>query len=191
MFLSALDRILTTGLEAAFLELRPQLIRFLRGRGASQQIDDLVQELWFKATQMPRGPIANPRAYLFQCAHNLMIDLHRSDHQRAMREQAWTEIQMAEDGNESFTPSFERQVFARREIEALVKALEQLGEPTWSIFCRFRVSGERQATIAAGLGVSLTTVEKHLQKAYRFLAQWQNMSRGDVTSDGLLQEIEP
>jgi RNA polymerase sigma-70 factor (ECF subfamily) len=43
------------------------------------------------------------------------------------------------------------------------------GERTDHIFRRHRVEGASQKEIAKELGISLSAVEKHLQKAYRAL----------------------
>jgi RNA polymerase sigma-70 factor (ECF subfamily) len=45
--------------------------------------------------------------------------------------------------------------------------LRSLGERTDYIFRRHRVEGIPQRDIAAELGISLSAVEKHLQRAYR------------------------
>jgi DNA-directed RNA polymerase specialized sigma24 family protein len=44
-----------------------------------------------------------------------------------------------------------------------------LGDRTDLVFRRYRVEGRSQKEIAAELGISLSAVEKHLQKAYRAL----------------------
>ena len=56
---------------------------------------------------------------------------------------------------------------ARELLERAQTALDDLGEPTPTIFRRFRIEGIAQKIIARDLGVSLATVEKHLQTAYR------------------------
>ena len=46
-----------------------------------------------------------------------------------------------------------------------------LGERVDRVFRRYRLEGVGQAAIAAELGISLSSVEKDLQKAYRALAE--------------------
>ena len=51
--------------------------------------------------------------------------------------------------------------------------LRDLGPRVELVFRRFRLEGVGQKAIAEQLGVSLTTVEKDLQKAYRALIALQ------------------
>jgi RNA polymerase sigma-70 factor (ECF subfamily) len=158
---------MSQGLEAIFLENREPLLRFLRARGAGDQADDLVQDVWLRAAASATGPIANPKAYLFRVAHNLMIDNHRADTQRFQREQNWSDARRSAEAGVSDEPSIEQSLVARGMLKHAQSVLDELGEPTTTIFRRFRIDGVAQKSIASDLGVSLATVEKHLQKAYR------------------------
>jgi RNA polymerase sigma-70 factor (ECF subfamily) len=158
------------GLAAIFVDHRNALVRFLRARGAGDQAEDLVQEVWLRASAHASGPIANPRSYLFRVAHNLMIDIHRADTQRHVREQSWSDANSSADTGISDEPSPERRVIAQAILDRANHVLEELGEPTVTIFRRFRIDGIAQKVIARDLAVSLPTVEKHLQKAYRTMA---------------------
>lgn len=156
---------MSQGLEAIFLENREPLLRFLRARGAGVHAEDLVQDVWLRAAASTSGPIGNPRAYLFRVAHNLMIDNHRADTHRVQREKHWSDARgHADVANE---PSVEQSLVARGMLEQARRVIDDLGEPTTTIFRRFRIDGVAQKSIASELGVSLATVEKHLQKAYR------------------------
>lgn len=154
------------GLQAVFFENRDSLLRFLRARGAGDHAEDLVQEIWLRAAARGNGPIGNPRSYLFRVAHNLMIDNHRADIQRSRRERHWSDASGSQAGV-SDEPSIEHSLVTRGMLERTQNVLSELGEPTTSIFRRFRIEGVAQKAIARDLGVSLATVEKHLQKAYR------------------------
>ncbi len=158
---------MSRGLEAVFFENREPLLRFLRARGAGDQAEDLVQDVWLRAAGSAVGPIANPRAYLFRVAHNLMIDIHRADTQRIQREHHWSDTRGTSDAGVSDEPSIEQSLVARGMLEQAQTVIDDLGEPTTTIFRRFRIDGLAQKSIASELGVSLATVEKHLQKAYR------------------------
>lgn len=154
-----------TGLEAVFLAHRASLLRFLRARGAGDGAEDLLQELWIRAAAGAKTPIADPLAYLYRTANNLMLDRRRSDLRAARREQEWAEAHLVG----SDTPSGERALIARQDLETAEAALRDLGERTDWIFRRFRIDGASQRMIADELGISLSAVEKHLQKAYRAL----------------------
>lgn len=158
------------GLQAIFIENREPLLRFLRARGAGEQAEDLVQEVWLRASTHNSGPIAHPRSYLFRIAHNLLIDIHRADVQRQRREQLWEDVNGSAGDELSDEPLAERSMIARGMLERATNVMDELGEPTTTIFRRFRIDGVGQKIIARDLSVSLATVEKHLQKAYRAMA---------------------
>ena len=76
-----------SGLEAVFLNHRASLLRFLRARGAGDAAEDLVQEMWIKAAAGASGPIADPLAYLYRTANNLLLDRRRAELRGARRDQ--------------------------------------------------------------------------------------------------------
>lgn len=162
------------GLEAVFLANRPALLRFLRARGAGEAAEDVLQELWIKASTISAGPIAEPLAYLYRTANNLMLDRRRSALRSARRDQDWTD-EFAEAGAAG-APSGERLLIAREELASAESALKALGERTDQIFRRFRLEGISQRQIADEQGISLSAVEKHLQKAYRALIDLRRQS---------------
>jgi RNA polymerase sigma factor (sigma-70 family) len=154
------------GLEAVFLANRPMLLRFLRARGAGDAAEDLLQEIWLKASAAAGGPIADPLAYLFKTANNLLLDRRRSELRSQKRDHEWSET--AEGQAE---PSPEQRLAAQRDLALVEAELRALGERTDHVFRRYRVEGMSQREIAVELGISLSAVEKHLQKAYRALIE--------------------
>lgn len=160
-----------TGLEAVFLNNRSSLLRFLRARGGPDLAEDLLQELWIKASAGTSEPLADPLAYLYRMANNLMVDRHRSELRRSRREQAWDESGSWSEATLIEGTGADRVLSARQGLRAAEARLESLGERTEIIFRRFRLEGVTQNQIAAEMGISLSAVEKHLQKAYRALVE--------------------
>lgn len=157
------------GLAPVFLENRAALLRFLRARGAGDDAEDLLQDLWLKLDGRDFDGIDDPLSYLYRMANNLMLDRYRSTSRRERREQDWVNSSggvMAESAD--LTPVDEQLIAAQR-LKAAGAALRDLGPRVELVFRRFRVEGVGQKAIAEQLGVSLTTVEKDLQKAYRAL----------------------
>jgi RNA polymerase sigma-70 factor (ECF subfamily) len=160
----------TGGLEAVFMENRAALLRFLRARGVVDGAEDLLQEMWIKASAGASGPIADPLAYLYRTANNLMLDRRRAALRAQRRDHEWHALGAGELGV-SDAPSGERVLIAREQLAEAEAALKALGERTDFVFRRFRVEGASQRDIADELGISLSAVEKHLQKAYRALIE--------------------
>lgn len=163
-----------SGLEAVFAANRPVLLRFLRARGAGDGAEDLVQEVWIKAATSATGPIADPLAYLFRIANNLLLDRRRSELRTARRDHSWSE----EGGIEPDVPA-ERVLIGREELAEVDAVLRALGERTDRVFRHYRVEGVSQRDIAAREGISLSAVEKHLQKAYRALVEYRRRADAD------------
>lgn len=163
-------RMIASGLSAVLIANRGPLLRFLRARGAGDDSEDIMQELWLKIERLEaEGPIADPRAYLFRMADNLMHDRVRASMRRTSREQSWTETGLDPAGQDE-TPSAERALIARQRLRRVEMALATLGERTQAIFRRFRLEGVTQSRIAQDEGISVSAVEKHLQRAYRVVA---------------------
>jgi len=153
------------GLEAVFLENRMTLLRFLRARGAGDAAEDCLQEVWIKASAGASGPIAEPLAYLYRTANNVMLDRRRAELRASRRDTAWSEAT-----DDAAPAESEARLIARERLAAVEATLSGLGERSDAIFRRYRLEGVSQRDIAAEFGISLSAVEKHLQKAYRALA---------------------
>lgn len=158
---------MATGLSAIFFQNRAALLRFLRARGAGEDAEDLLQDMWMKLEAKDLGPIADPLPYLYRMANNLMLDRYRSATRRERREQDWAEGAggVMADPNDDL-PVDDRMILNER-LERARSVLATLGPRVELVFRRFRIEGVGQRVIAEELGVSLTTVEKDLQKAYR------------------------
>ncbi|WP_336980681.1 sigma-70 family RNA polymerase sigma factor [Altererythrobacter fulvus] len=156
-----------TSLQAVAINERARLLRFLAARGAGDEAEDLFQELWQRVARPPAQPITDPLSYLFRAADNLMCDLRRSRQSSARRQFDWHEAISAA----SEDALCERALIARQRLDAVEKVLGDLGPRVSIAFRRYRLEEQSQAAIARELGVSLSSVEKDLQKAYRALAE--------------------
>lgn len=157
----------TDGLQRVVLNERPRLLRFLAARGAGDEAEDVLHELWQRVANAPSRPIADPMNYLFRAAENLMRDRRRSETSRAQRQYAWHDAANADTDE----PVGERVLIARERLREVEVALGSLGPRVERVFRRYRLEGVGQAAIARELGISLSSVEKDLQKAYQAIAQ--------------------
>lgn len=154
------------GLGAVFLANRDRLLRFLAAHGAGDAAEDLLQELWLKISASDTGPVSQPLSYLYRAANNLMLDRYRATRQAVQRDVAWTEAATTVPG-QSDQPAGERPLIAREHLRLAQDTLDALGARTATIFRRHRIDGVAQRDIAREMGVSLSTVEADLRKAYR------------------------
>jgi RNA polymerase sigma-70 factor (ECF subfamily) len=157
------------GLEAIFIANRGALLRFLRARGAGDEAEDLLQELWLRVRNAPPGPIGEPISYLMRAANNLMLDRHRARVRSMRRDQDWAEAAAPAELDTADDPDPERLLVGREALAEAQAVLQSLGSRVEAIFRRYRLDGVTIDEVAREQGVSRSTVEKDLQKAYRAL----------------------
>lgn len=159
-----------TGLEQVFLENRPAILRFLRARGCDASAEDLFHDLWLNLQSQGNGPIAEPLNYIFRAASNMAMNLARGENRRRDRERDWNAAQ-------SFDPVLpDAALVYRSEIERARARLCNLGSRVERTFFLSRVDGLQRREIAEKLGVSLSTVEKDLTRAYEVIADLRELS---------------
>lgn len=161
-------------MKAAFLENRAALFRYLCARKIpADEAEDILQDLFVKLEGLKPGPVAEPRAYLYRMAENLLCDRRRTAGWRTSREEAWVASQLGVAREADSRPSAERELIAREELRLISKALAALPDRTLQIFRLYRLDGLRQREIAAELGISVSSVEKHLRRAYVVVVEAQ------------------
>ena len=119
------------------------------------------------------GEFDNPEAYVFQAAANLLRD-------RSRRAGARRRLQLAlvqRDGNRVEEISPERVLLDRNELELLQRALLELPERTRAIFVLQRFEGLKYKEIADRLGISASSVEKHMMSAIKHIFQRMGFAR--------------
>lgn len=159
-----------TGLTQLLDEMRSDLLRFMLVRQCDPaEVEDLLQDLYVKLARIRPGPVSNPRAYLYQMANNLLHDHRRGRRRQQERDDHWTRNRLGADLEKDADPSPEDSAIARDELERVNRAIASMPERTAQILRMYRLDGMSQKSIANSLGLSLSAVEKHLQRAYRLL----------------------
>lgn len=164
-------RVPANGLEAVFSEMRPALVRRAAAMGAGGDAEDVVQDVWLKIRNA-EGPIASPHAYLLRMVYTSVLDRRRGARRAAARDAAWSNPAHLADG-ETETADAERRLIAIQALREVEARLTALGDPAAAIFRRHRVDGLTQRRIAEEFGMGLSTVEKHLRRAYAVLLDLQ------------------
>lgn len=159
-----------TGLTLLLGEMRSDLLRFMLVRQCDPaHVEDLLQDLYMKLTSIRTGPVSNPRAYLYQMANNLLHDHRRGRRRQQERDDHWTRNRIGPDLGKDAAPSPEESAIARDELERVNAAIASMPDRTAQILKMYRLDGVSQKAIASSLDLSLSAVEKHLQRAYRKL----------------------
>lgn len=157
---------------------QPRLRLFLgarcRGGPDSAEVDDAMQELWLRCRAVDARGIEDPKAYLFRMANNVAIDRGRQIDRGIHYEADWGYVKDRFQGSAEAATA-ERSLIARERLLKVNLALQAVGERAAWIFRRHRLEGVAQHEIAVELGVSLSTVEKDIRKAYEALASFRDL----------------
>ncbi|WP_235829398.1 RNA polymerase sigma factor [Croceicoccus estronivorus] len=153
---------------------RGELLRFLTARcGDREEAEDLLQELWIKASGQPADPIANGRAYLFRMANNLVLDQRRARQRAMARDHNWLEAegQMADVPEKRPDPALpaDETIVKQQEAELVRQAIAALPPGAQKALRLHRLEGLGQAEVAQVMGISRSGVEKHLAVAMKHL----------------------
>jgi len=152
------------GLEAVFNDIRDILVSRAASMGAGGDAEDVVQDVWLKLASTA-GPIANPQAYLMRMVYTAVLDRQRGRLRGATRDTAWSYL--GDPSNEGMiNAEAERRLIAVETLDAVQKRLDDLGDPAAVLFRRHRIDGVPQKRLAQEHGMGLSTVEKHLRRAY-------------------------
>lgn len=142
---------------------RTTLMRhFGRRYSNAGEIEDMVQEVFFRLIR--RGGVAdleNLQAYVFETASSVLKD--RLRRLRTHHENAHEAFDPDVHGDVDFSP--EDVLLDRERLARATAALLELPERTRVIFMLRRMEGMRFRDIGARLGISVSAVEKHMQRA--------------------------
>lgn len=153
-------------ISALFCRYQRDLQRFIaRKFGDASQAEDIVQDAFHNLLRVDDfESVENPKAYLYQAASNLALNRIRSQRYQA------DYLQTLEEG-EGLSVCLERQVSAERDLAAITRTLALLPEKYRRTFEMSRVEGKTYSEIATAQGIAVSTVEKHIIRALKFLRE--------------------
>lgn len=144
----------------------PRLRRWLGARVPHDRAADLVQAAFVRLLGLGYERLARldqPRAYLTRIAGNLMRDDAKMAARRAVR------LHVSAEDCVLPSPDPTMALEARDMLNRVHVAIETLPDRTREIFMAHRFEDLTYPEIAARLGVSVKTVEKHISLALRHL----------------------
>ncbi|MBS0178307.1 MAG: RNA polymerase sigma factor [Nitrospira sp.] len=143
------------------------LQQFLARRlGCVETAKDLVQDTFLRVLQNRPGEVLeNPRAFLFRVAMNLLIDHHRRQQHRdtVTLDDPEHPLDQADQG-----PSVETVVWSKQQVARLSSAIQELPPKCRQVFLLIKFHHLTHAEVATKLGISQSTVVKHMIKAVDF-----------------------
>lgn len=158
---------------------RPLMSFFLRRLQDRDEAEDLTQEVFVRILRRDEAiPLDNPEIYIFRVAANLLRDRarratthHSAEHDSLDAPQAeFTGAgRLATGLVEDREP--ERVLLSQESLREVMRVLDELGERTRDIFMLSRLEKMKHRDIAAVYGITVSAVEKHLNRASAHLAR--------------------
>jgi RNA polymerase sigma factor (sigma-70 family) len=141
---------------------RAALHRYLgKLTSGAEDIEDLVQETYVRMYALPDFHLVeSPKALLFRIAHNLAVE--RARRHKAQATDTVGDLETLTVFSEEAPP--DEQTDARRRFESFCAAVERLPPICRRVFVLRKVHKLSHAEISEVLGVSESTIEKHVAK---------------------------
>lgn len=154
----------------ALIDTRHDLVRFLAGRVFCRATaEDIAQDVFVRLSTA-KTEIVHPRSLIFRTAANLASNHRRNERRRA--ELANNDFAIGRPCVDDLHP--ERVALARDALWRLAEELATWPARTREIFILNRYEGLNQREIAERLGLSSTSIERHLAKAILNLTHWSS-----------------
>lgn len=145
---------------------RPLLRYFLRQGLSVSDANDCVQDVFTRVIRKGDvGGLDNPQGYIFTIANNLLKD--RARRRRTRKDNKHIEIEDALLFCDR--PSQARILAGRQELALVKKAILKMPSKVRRVFILSRFEGLKYREIADVLGISVSSVEKHMMTALKRL----------------------
>ena len=152
-----------------FLLHREKLRRFLAARlGNSSDAEDVLQEIFMRLSRAEiTDEVKDPAAYLFRMALNVSRDYRRERARARLREATWADLQYTMKAGSAVLeePLADAGLASRQLLAQVCRALEELSPQCQRVFRMHKFQGLSHREVAAELGISRRTVEKHMHTA--------------------------
>tara|TARA_B100001063_G_scaffold247002_1_gene289259 strand:- start:8572 stop:9117 length:546 start_codon:yes stop_codon:yes gene_type:complete len=148
-----------------YLSVRRGLARAVSKIVLPHEVEDIVQETYVRLCQIAAAEnIEHPKSYMYQTARNLALDSVKKAEKRLTEscEDAEEDRYYASASNDVLD-----QVISNEEFGQFCEAVRQLPPQARRVFVLKKVYGYSQREIAHELGLSESTVEKHVALAIR------------------------
>ncbi|HSZ73291.1 MAG TPA: RNA polymerase sigma factor [Rhizomicrobium sp.] len=151
------------------LPLEAGLMRFLSRRWHnSRDVEDLCHDIYVRVYEAAKKEIPNPaKPFVFAIARNLLINRARREHIVAIESMA--DVEVLNVSGDEISP--ERSVSAREELARLQAALDQLPKRCREAVILRKIEGLSRREIAARMGITEQTVNRHLTDGMYALAE--------------------
>lgn len=157
--------------QTIYLSLRKALARAVSTIVPPHDVEDIVQETYVRVCQVKQpASITHPRSFMLKTAKNLALDhIKRADHRLTVRLDldAEDDPALASQQDDPY-----RRAAGEQEFAQFCESVRQLPIQCRKVFVLKKVYGYSQQDIAKQLGISQSTVEKHIALGIKRCAQF-------------------
>ncbi len=169
----------------AFLANKASLARYITtffvGR---EEIEDTLQQTYLKTlVSGSRTEIRAPQAYLFRVARNIALNKITRNRKIFFENVESVDDALASQMAEAETHDLSDLVYSQEKLAAFTEAVESLPPRCRTVFLMQKIDGSTYKEIGNELGISVRTVEKHLEKGLKRCAEHLGR-KGFLTHDG-------
>lgn len=157
--------------------LKRFVLRFLNSK---HDVDDVVQEAFLRAYNVERDKeIAQPKSYLFRVAKNVALNQLRQKTRRP------TDFLEDSDSSEILDSNWtlEDEIMAQQKLEIHCAAVAALPSKCRKVYLMRKVYDMSYKEMADALGITVSTVETHLEKGFARCAAYVE-ERMDESEEG-------
>lgn len=173
-----------SGIFKAFMQNESALKRFLRRFLYKQEdIDEISQETFLRAYKATLGrQVDSPKAYIFQVARSLAYnELTR----KTRKLTDYLEDALEQDAGT--TDTLEDEMAAQQKVGFFFDAIADLPPQCRRVFLMRKVQGMPHKAISQSLGISASTVEKHIaigtERCKRYIDEREGQGGDDIKQE--------
>jgi len=155
----------TKEIQSAFLQHKSVLVAYMsRFLLKSEDVEDILQETFLKTLEASKTKdIETPKSFLFIVARNIIFNRLKRKSKLVM-----TEISEVDERYlASRTVSADNKLHQKRKLQVFLKAADDLPPQCRRVFLMRKLLGKSQAEISSELGISKSTVERHITNALK------------------------
>ena len=152
------------------LPLEPALRAYARRfcHGGSDEVEDFVHETFARVIAYPNWQgVRNVPAFALRILKNIAISAARR--RKIVSIDVFADLDMLDAVDD--LPQADRVVEAREELRLVAMAIDELPPQCRKVFTLRKIHGLSHAQIAVQLGLSVSTVEKHITKGLRICSE--------------------
>ncbi len=152
-----------TFIRSLFDKYQNEVLLYIRAKfGDRHDAEDIVQDTFHNVLlRKDFDQMENPQAYIYKTANNLALNRIRSQ----TKHNDYLKNLQPEHGS----PPLERSIFASQDLDHIHEALQQFPKKYRTTFLMSRIHNKTYTEISRELGISISTVEKHIIKVLQYL----------------------